>query len=116
MKTNIHFLSVSVLLRLRNISEESCRENQNTDFECSNLFFFFFFNRAVYEIMCKSFVERGRLQLTIWHMRTACWIPKATDTHSEYVIFTTFPLQQWLQEIASLLRYTYIVCLVIFKL
>jgi hypothetical protein len=26
------------------------------------------------------------------------WIPKATNTHSEYVILTAFPLQQWLQE------------------
>jgi hypothetical protein len=22
----------------------------------------------------------------IWHMRIACWITKATDVHSEYVI------------------------------
>ena len=41
-------------------------------------------------------------------MRIACWINKATNTHSEYVIFIAFPLQQWLQERASLLRYTYI--------
>jgi len=26
-------------------------------------------------------------------MRFACWIPKATDTHSEYVIFIVFPRQ-----------------------
>ena len=49
---------------------------------CSVTFFFFFENRDVYEIMWKLFVERGRLQLTIWHMRTACWIPKATNTHT----------------------------------
>jgi hypothetical protein len=30
----------------------------------------------------------------IMRMRTACWIPKATDTHSEYVILTALPLQQ----------------------
>jgi hypothetical protein len=28
-------------------------------------------------------------------MRFACWITKATDTHSEHVIFTALPLQQW---------------------
>jgi len=39
----------------------------------------------------------------------ACWIPKATNTLSEYVIFIAFPLQQWLHERASMLRYTYIV-------
>ena len=31
-------------------------------------------------------------------MRNACWIPKATDTHSEYVILIAFPRQQWLRE------------------
>jgi len=43
---------------------------------------------------------------TIWRMRIACWILKATNTHSQYVILIAFPLQQWLQERASLLRYT----------
>jgi hypothetical protein len=27
-------------------------------------------------------------------MRIVCWIPKATKTHSEYVILIPFPLQQ----------------------
>ena len=35
------------------------------------------------------------------------WVPKATDTRSEYVIFIAFPLQQWLHERAPVLRYTY---------
>jgi len=40
-------------------------------------------------------------------------IKKATNTQSEYVIIIiAFPLQQWLRERASLLRYTYIACLV----
>ena len=43
---------------------------------------------------------------------TACLITKATDKHSEYVIPITLPLQQWLHERASVLRYTYIACLV----
>ena len=47
----------------------------------------------------------------IRRMRIASWISKATDTHSEYVLIT-FPLQQWLYERASMLRYAYIVCLV----
>ena len=69
-------------------------------------------NRAVYEIMWENTVEPGRPQMTIWRMRITCWIPKATNTHSEYVILITFPLQQWLQERPSMLRYTYIACLV----
>ena len=30
--------------------------------------------------------------MTIWRIRFACWIPKATNTHSDYVILTAFPL------------------------
>ena len=44
----------------------------------------------------------------IRRMRFACWMTKATDTHSEYVVLTAFPLQQWLRERAPMLRYTYI--------
>jgi hypothetical protein len=35
------------------------------------------------------------------------------DTQPKYVIFTAFPLQQWLHERASLLRYRYNACLVL---
>ena len=46
--------------------------------------------------------------MTIWRMRIACWITKATDTHSEYVLtHIAFPLQQWLHERASILHYKY---------
>jgi len=68
--------------------------------------------------MWKNAVEQCRPQKTIWHMRIACWITKATHTHththSKYVILITFPLQQWLQERASMLHYTYIACIAIF--
>jgi len=37
---------------------------------------------------------------------------KAPNTHSEYVIFIAFPLQEWLCEHAWMLRYTYTACLV----
>jgi len=32
---------------------------------------------------------------TIQRMRFACWITKAADTHSEYVILIAVPRQQW---------------------
>ena len=54
--------------------------------------------------------------MTIWRMRIACWITKATNTHSQYVILIAFPLQQWLQERALMLHFTYIVCLVLIAL
>jgi hypothetical protein len=50
--------------------------------------------------------------MTIWHTPIACWITKATNTHSQYVILIHFPLQQWLHETASMFRYTNIACLV----
>jgi len=31
-------------------------------------------------------------------IRIACWIPNATNTHSEYEIFIAFPRYQWLRE------------------
>ena len=34
----------------------------------------------------KNFVGWGRPQMTVWRMRIACWIPKATYTHSVCVI------------------------------
>jgi hypothetical protein len=49
----------------------------------------------------------------IQNMRFACRITKATDTHSEYVIRIAFLRQQWFRKRASLLRYTYIACLVL---
>jgi len=44
----------------------------------------------------------------IQHIGFACWITKATDTHSEYVILIASPRQQWLHEWASMLLYMYI--------
>ena len=46
--------------------------------------------------------------IKIWRMRFACWITKATDIHSEYIIFIAFPRQQWLRESVSMLLYTHI--------
>jgi len=41
-----------------------------------------------------------------WHMRFACWVTKATNTKSQYLITIVFLLQQWLQECTSMMRYT----------
>ena len=58
--------------------------------------------------MWNTTVEPDRSRVTIWRMRTACWMPKATNAYSEYVILVRFQQQQWLHERASILRYTYI--------
>jgi len=55
-------------------------------------------------------------QMTIWPIRNACWIQKATNTHSGYVIIMAFPPQQWMHERASTLRYTYIDCLACYQM
>jgi hypothetical protein len=53
--------------------------------------------------------------MTIRRMRIACWIHVATNTLSEYVTLNVFPLQQGLNERASVLRCMYIDCLVFSK-
>jgi len=67
---------------------------------------FFFENNAFYEIMWTGIVETERLQMTIWRRRVAWYMPKATNTHLEYVIFIAFLMQQWLNHSASALLYT----------
>ena len=108
-------ISRSFLLRMRNVSDRSCRENQNTHFVLHNSPYPPSESSAVYEITWKNILEPDRPQMTIWRMRIVCWTPKATDTHSQYVILITFPQQQWLHERASVLRYKYVDCLVIKK-
>ena len=35
--------------------------------------------------MWQNLVQPGRRQMTIWRMRFACWIPKATHTHTQKI-------------------------------
>ena len=55
---------------------------QNTHFVFNAVFFE---NRAVYEQKWKNIAERGRPQMTTWHMRIASWTTKATNTHINIV-------------------------------
>ena len=91
----------SVFLRKRNVSDKSCKKSQHI--LCSITFFSI--NLALYNMKWKNIVERCGPPMTIWRRRIACWIPKATKTHSEHVILIAFPQQQWLHEHASTLRY-----------
>jgi hypothetical protein len=68
-------------------------------------------NCAVYERMWKNMVGPQRPQM-LRRMRCACWITKATNTYSEYVILIAFLRRQLLRERASVLHYTYIACIV----
>jgi len=98
-----------VILRMRNVSDAGCRENQYTQFMINT---FVFENRAVDVIIWKNSVEPGTPRTIICRIHIACWIPRATNTHSDYVILIDFPLQQYLHERASMLHYTYIAYLV----
>jgi len=69
---------------MKNVSNKCCRENKNTLFVCSNCFE----NSAVNEIMWKNILECGGTQMTIWGMCIACWIPEATNTHSNIYWFS----------------------------
>jgi hypothetical protein len=75
---------------------------------------FLFENGALYNTNWKNLSDPERPQMTIRHMRIACCITKATNTHSEYVIIIAFPPQQWLHERASMLRHTYTACPFVF--
>jgi len=104
-------ISRSFLFRMRNVSDESCRENRNTHFMLSN---FFQKKCAFDEIKWKNFVKPGSPQITKWRMHIACWIPKATNTRSEFVILIAFTLQQRWHEGASILSsiMQHVACLV----
>jgi hypothetical protein len=87
MKTNAHLWSYLAQLFLewevfqKNLSLKSKHSLCSTFLE----------NRAIYEIIWKNIVEPDRPQVIIWRMRIACWITKAIDPYSEYVLSISFP-------------------------
>jgi len=70
---------------MRNFSDR-VMEKIKTHFIFNN---FVFVNHAIYEIKSKNAVDPDRPQ-TIICMRIECWIPKAINTYSNYVILITF--------------------------
>jgi hypothetical protein len=101
-------MSRLILLSTRSISNKVTENTKHTFYV---RFLLFFENRAVYEIKWQNIVQPDRPQMTTWRTRIACCIPKATNTHTEYVILIAFPLKQSLHERASMLRYMHIACL-----
>ena len=47
-------------------------------------------------------------------MRNLCWMNKATNIHSEYILLIIFPFHQYLHERAFVLSCTYIACILMF--
>jgi len=91
MKTTRHFWSYLAKFSEWEMFQTKVLEKIKTHFVVNN--FFFFEDRAVCEIMWRNIAEPDRPHMTMWRMRIACWIPKATNAHSEYVILIAFPLQ-----------------------
>jgi len=65
-------VSYPFLLRMRNVSNKSCGENQDIHFMFHN--FFLIINGAVHEIRQKDVVEPDRPQMTIYDVS---WVTKA---------------------------------------
>jgi len=96
-------LSRYILLIMRNILGKSYRENENTFYvQC------LFFPRRTCRLQENGVAREATEGNLIRRTRISCWLTKATDTHSEYVIIIAFPRQQWLCKPARLLRYTYV--------
>jgi len=68
---------------MRNVSDEVA-EKIRTHFTFNNSLFFE--NRTFYEKIWKNIVQPDRQQTTIWRMPIAFWIPKTTNSHSEYAV------------------------------
>jgi len=99
-------LARAFLLRMKNVSNKNCIETRNTHFT-----FKFFLSKIVpLWDNAEKYCRAG--QMTKCRMRIACWILKATNTYTDFAIHIAFPQQQWLQDRASMFRYTYNACLI----
>ena len=67
------------ILRMRNVSDKSCRENQNTYFALNNLFSE---NSTVCGIIWKNAVESERPQMIVRSIRFSCWLTKAASSYA----------------------------------
>ena len=101
-------ISLSFLLRIRNVSDKSSRQNLNTYFVFDKDFSE---NLAFYEMVWKNTLQPDKPHIKIRSNGITCW--KATNTPSKYVMLIAISLLHWIHERASMLRYMYITCLVL---
>jgi hypothetical protein len=89
---------------LSSSKNEECRVNQNRHLNSNDIFRK---SRRLWVNVEKYGTARQATDGNIIRrMRVACWITKATDTHSEQATLIVFAVQQWLCERASVLRHT----------
>jgi hypothetical protein len=73
-------ISRRIRLRMRNVLDQICRENENTHFLFRN---FFRKSYRLWDNVENYGWARGTTNdVTIWHILVACWISKATYTHA----------------------------------
>jgi len=95
VKTNIRLSSYLAQFFLE---WKSSTENQNTHVEFNNFF--------LWDIV-EKYDRSGRPQMKMWRMRFTCWLSRATNTLSEHVILTVFPLQKYAQTRLNITLYVY---------
>jgi len=105
------FMRISrwIILRMTSVSDKRCREMSWV--LCSLKFFFSKIVQSVRKYGNYGTSRQVTDDYKTERMRFACWMTKATDTHSEYIIIVV-ARQQWLREWCSAWRYTYIAFLV----
>ena len=97
-------ISCWILLRMRNVSNKSCREHKSTHFMFNNFFSEIY---AIYEIVSKNVLEPERPQMSVWwrsmcahthtHTCTPTCVCAPACTHArackreKYVTFIAFP-------------------------
>ena len=81
--------SRSTFLRMRNVLDQSCRENQNT-FYVHKLYRKSY---GLWDVKKYFTAKEDNGANIIWRMRNSFWMIKGTDT--EYVILVTFPRERW---------------------
>ena len=97
-----------ILLRMKNVSEKSCRENRNT----SSIFFFFFFRKS--SGLWDSVKKNGRAVEAIDDNMALAHFMLDTEGYKHTfriwnTVFILFTRQQWFRESASTSRVYFIV-------
>ena len=93
---------------MRNVSNNSCRENRHTHCLCSDSFSE---NRAVCENVNKygGAIRRRQYRACVWHTRyVRLYARTQAHAHAQTHTHTAFSRQQWFHAGASVLHYTYI--------
>ena len=109
MHTGIHLWSLNSEFFLERKLFQTKFAEKNIIFILYSTYFFFRKPWRLWDNVGKNTLDQNKDDNTIRHKRFACWITKATNTHSEFVILVSFPRQKWLRERTLILRYTYIV-------